>query len=118
VIARYAAARKVAGLTVMVVLYGRGISDYRHPDREFLCGFALSEQRVFGYRNCPDSTAGYSIGLGRRYDVSSAGRILPGLSRGLGRSSVDPAIVAIIGQAAVTANFPVGTLSSPMVSCA
>jgi hypothetical protein len=63
------------------------------------------EQRVFGYANLHTSAAGYSLGLGRQYDFS----ISLGASyldyRGLETVNVDPAIVAIIGQATVTANF-------------
>ncbi len=64
-----------------------------------------NQQRVFGYGKVQTATLGYSIGLGRRYDFATSfgGSYVD--TRGLQTVDVDPAIVAIIGQATVIANY-------------
>lgn len=63
------------------------------------------EQHVFGFADIQTFTAGYSLGLGKAYDVS----LSLGASyidyRGLETIQLDPAIVAIVGQTFAVRNF-------------
>ncbi len=62
-------------------------------------------QRVFGDAFVQTATLGYNIGVGRRYDLGmSAGGTYADI-RGLQTVTVDPAIVAIIGQSTIVENF-------------
>ena len=66
---------------------------------------AFDYQRLFGDANMHTATLGYNVGLGRVWEFSgSAGASYVNV-RGLQTVQVDPAIVAIIGQATVVANF-------------
>ena len=62
-------------------------------------------QRLYGSALAQTASVGYSIGLGRRYDLAtSIGGTYANLV-GLQTVQLDPAIVAIIGQTQITENF-------------
>ncbi len=74
-------------------------------------------QRIYGNALAQTAAIGYSVGLGRRYDLSTSIGATHVNITGLETIKVDPAIVAIIGQAQITENFnrtvviPYGALS-------
>lgn len=63
------------------------------------------EQHVFGFADIQTFTAGYNIGIGKRYDIGLSFGASYIDYRGLETIQVDPAIVAIIGQTSVVQNF-------------
>jgi hypothetical protein len=62
-------------------------------------------QRTFGNANVQTVSAGYSIGLGRRWDASFSLGGSYAEARGEQQVAVNPAIVAIIGVSTITATF-------------
>ena len=98
--------RALAGLTGYG---GHGDIAYRLTRRQTL-NFSYfyndyNQQRGFGYGKVHTATLGYSIGLGRRYDFATSFGASYVNTLGLQTVDVDPAIVAIIGQATVVASY-------------
>src|SRR5262249_2921602 len=62
-------------------------------------------QKVFGDALVHTATLGYSLGIGRKWDAGLALGGTDASISGLKTVNVDPAIVAIIGQATIVQNF-------------
>ncbi len=87
----------------------RGVMSYRWSRRVTLNG-AYSYMHydfppAFGESNIHMGTAGYSVLLGRRWDLALQGGAYRIETEGLQRVSVDPAIAAITGQSGVIQAF-------------
>jgi hypothetical protein len=67
--------------------------------------YGFDYQNVFGSALMHTLSLGYSIGLGRRWDVGFAAGGTYATVNGLRSITVDPAIVAIIGQPTIVENY-------------
>lgn len=105
----YLVRRRAAALAGLTGYGAHGDMAYRVTRRQTLnVAFNFThyeEQHAFGFANIQTYTAGYNLGLGRTYDfgISLGASYLD--YRGLETIQLDPAVVAIIGQASVVRNF-------------